>query len=81
MESDLIKQRASETCTRLKAGKLYEVMGLDSSNYLDTGDKFSNNSTCNLIMYMLSFYLISLSENLNGISHIFVKTVRFTMDK
>ena len=43
----LINQRASETCTNMKENNHYETLGLNSSNYLSTGVKFS--SECKLI--------------------------------
>lgn len=42
-QAELIIQRASETCEHVKTNGLYEVMGRDSSNYLNTGIKYSNN--------------------------------------
>ena len=43
----LINQRASETCTNMKENNHYETLGLNSSNYLSTGVRFS--SECKLI--------------------------------
>jgi len=41
VESELITQRATETCTHMKQNNLYEVTGLNSSDFLETGTKYS----------------------------------------
>ncbi|XP_045200562.2 A disintegrin and metalloproteinase with thrombospondin motifs 18-like [Mercenaria mercenaria] len=42
--SELIKQRAGETCTYWKTNNVFETIGENSTNYLNTGREYSNNN-------------------------------------
>ena len=44
VESELIKQRASETCSYWRNNNVFDAVGEDQVNYLNTGRKYSNNS-------------------------------------
>ncbi|XP_060600094.1 A disintegrin and metalloproteinase with thrombospondin motifs 18-like [Ruditapes philippinarum] len=44
VESQIIKQRASETCSYWKTNNVYAAIEEDHTNYLNTGKKYNNNN-------------------------------------